>query len=290
MQGPVGAGPAATVGRRSLGAGATAHERPRPRPSAPEDLVRGEGAEEIAPGSDTARPETTRQQDTDAVAVAAEFLKEAIRIRGVRIDRASFLRQELRKPHLDEATIDQAIATTPAQAAIPVAQLDEIASWAATVETNKPAALSCCAGLLRRTARGRRPRLRKAALHRRSRRGGRPDSRRARPGATDSFATTVTKAVPVAGGVISGSTTLVSLRTQPVRLATTRAGLRSFAGSATVFSVDRRSGRGRRSQRWICVLQSAGTRSSGPGTLCSSGRDCGGASSGPRNVCSLRES
>ena len=47
---------------------------------------------------------------------AGEFLKKIIRIRGVRIEREDFLRQELRKLGLDDDSIGTALSATPVQA------------------------------------------------------------------------------------------------------------------------------------------------------------------------------
>lgn len=87
------------------------------------------------------------QQDKEATEFAAEFLKKVIRIRGVRIERSAFLRQELRKVHLDDETITRAIDTTPFQAGVPLATLDEIGASSIAFETNKSAAMSFAAGL-----------------------------------------------------------------------------------------------------------------------------------------------
>lgn len=87
------------------------------------------------------------QQDGDAVEFAAGFLSRVIRIRGVKIERNAFLRQELRKVHVDDAMIDHAIGSTPLQAGVPFSTLDAIAASAIGFETNKSAALSFAAGL-----------------------------------------------------------------------------------------------------------------------------------------------
>lgn len=105
------------------------------------------GHGEVAEVADGSLDEVMREQDSDAVAFAAEFLKKIIRIRGVRVERSSFLPQELRKLGLDQETIDRALATTPVQAGISLAQLDELAGASISFETSKAAALSFSAGL-----------------------------------------------------------------------------------------------------------------------------------------------
>lgn len=105
------------------------------------------GDGEVAEVSGGSLDEVMREQDSDAVVFAAEFLKKIIRIRGVRIERSSFLPQELRKLGLDQEVIDRALATTPVQAGISLAQLDQLASASISFETSKAAALSFSAGL-----------------------------------------------------------------------------------------------------------------------------------------------
>ncbi|MFC7456914.1 hypothetical protein ACFQS2_06940 [Brachybacterium sp. GCM10030267] len=112
-----------------------------------ENEVAGVGGDLEAPDPGGAFDDTLRQQDAEAISFAAEFLKKVIRIRGVRVDRSSFLRQELRKLGLDGATIDRAVATTPVQAGISIAQLDELAGASISFETNKAATLSFAAGI-----------------------------------------------------------------------------------------------------------------------------------------------
>lgn len=102
---------------------------------------------QIAEGPDASMEDVLGQQDEEAVAFAAEFLKKVIRIRGVRVERATFLSQELRKLSLDQATIDCAVSATPVQAGISVAQLDELAVASIVFETNKATAMSFTAGL-----------------------------------------------------------------------------------------------------------------------------------------------
>lgn len=234
-----------------------------------------------------------RQQQSDEVAFAEEFLKKVIRIRGVRVERSAFLQQELQKLDLGRVTIDRAVATTPVQAGVTVAQLDGLAAASISFETSKAAALSFAAGLpggfaMVATVPGditqyyvhafrvmqklayfygwqnfiadldevddetlgklavflgvmmgvggasaslttfasqvARPALQKQITQKALTKTawyGPVKSTLKLVGikvTKDSFAKTVTKAVPVAGGVISGGMTLVSLRTQSGRL------------------------------------------------------------------------
>ncbi|GAA5228580.1 hypothetical protein GCM10025778_31180 [Paeniglutamicibacter antarcticus] len=87
------------------------------------------------------------EQDGEAVQFAISFLKKVIRLRGVRIDRAQFLKSELHKRGIGAADIDRAISENPAVAGITPAMLDEIADSAIDFETAKSSALSFAAGL-----------------------------------------------------------------------------------------------------------------------------------------------
>ena len=87
------------------------------------------------------------EQDEQAQKFAAEFLKMVIRLRGVQIDRDDYLRQELRKLGTDDDTIALALETTPVQAGLTLAQLDDLAAATITFETRKSAAISFAAGL-----------------------------------------------------------------------------------------------------------------------------------------------
>ena len=70
-----------------------------------------------------------------------------MRIRGVRISREDFLRQELQKAHLSESQIEEAIATDPISAGISQKRLDKLANDAISYETKKSTALSFVAGI-----------------------------------------------------------------------------------------------------------------------------------------------
>lgn len=83
----------------------------------------------------------------DPEGFAEVFLRRIMRIRGVRVDRSSFLRQELRKLGLDDSTIQRAVDSTPLQAGVPMLSLDELARASAGFETKKSASLAFAAGL-----------------------------------------------------------------------------------------------------------------------------------------------
>lgn len=87
------------------------------------------------------------EQDLEAEQFAITFLKKVIRLRGVRIDRAQFLRSELHKRGIGAAAIDRAVSENPAVAGISPAMLDEIAGSVIEFETAKSTALSFAAGL-----------------------------------------------------------------------------------------------------------------------------------------------
>jgi hypothetical protein len=86
-------------------------------------------------------------QGNDVEKHAIEFLKKIVRIRGVRIDRDEFLRQELRELGASEGLIVSAINTNPAFAGISLADLDRLADQVISYETNKSAAISFAAGI-----------------------------------------------------------------------------------------------------------------------------------------------
>jgi hypothetical protein len=87
------------------------------------------------------------EQDREAEQFAIAFLKKVIRLRGVRIDRAQFLRAELHKSGVGAAAIDRAVRENPAIAGISPTMLDEIARSVIEFETRKSTALSFAAGL-----------------------------------------------------------------------------------------------------------------------------------------------
>ncbi|OKL50255.1 EcsC family protein [Boudabousia marimammalium] len=109
------------------------------QPIEPEDIF----------GEETEDPirEALGQQDAELQQYAIAFITKVIRLRGVRIDRDSFLRQEFRKLRMSDEQIQKAIETTPSEAGVSLEQLDELASQVIGFETKKSASLSFAAGL-----------------------------------------------------------------------------------------------------------------------------------------------
>lgn len=95
----------------------------------------------------TAVAEAAAEQDSEAQRYAIEFLKKILRLRGVRIEREQFLRQELRKHGFSNAVIEQAVTTTPVHAGVDLAVLDDLARASLAFETRKSASMSFAAGL-----------------------------------------------------------------------------------------------------------------------------------------------
>lgn len=91
--------------------------------------------------------ETLAQQDSEAEKYAIEFLTKVVRIRGVRITRDEFLRQELRKLHMGDEAIASAVDSNPVLAGVSLEELDKLAEDIISFETNKSAAMSFAAGL-----------------------------------------------------------------------------------------------------------------------------------------------
>ena len=91
--------------------------------------------------------ELSTEEGQEASVYAVFFLKKLVRIRGVRISREDFLRQELQKAHLSESQIEEAIASDPISAGIPQKRLDKLANDAISYETKKSTALSFVAGI-----------------------------------------------------------------------------------------------------------------------------------------------
>ena len=110
-----------------------------------EPIIEGEIIEEDAAVSLVS--EASSDQDQQASDYAVFFLKKLVRLRGVRISREDFLRQELRKLHLSDAEIERAIASDPVSAGISCKLLDKLASDAISFETKKSTALSFAAGI-----------------------------------------------------------------------------------------------------------------------------------------------
>ncbi|MDU2259016.1 MAG: hypothetical protein E7E13_02150 [Actinomyces sp.] len=91
--------------------------------------------------------ELSTEEGQEASVYAVFFLKKLVRIRGVRISREDFLRQELRKLHLSDAEIECAIASNPLSAGVSRKLLDKLANDAISFETKKSTALSFAAGI-----------------------------------------------------------------------------------------------------------------------------------------------
>lgn len=75
-----------------------------------------------------------------------DIIAMAIKVPGVHITRASFLKKELFKNHPQEV-IDKAIATTPVQAGIPLKEIDKIADDVIKFERNCVSGISAALGV-----------------------------------------------------------------------------------------------------------------------------------------------
>lgn len=102
---------------------------------------------EVGKGVDPNINSMLNEQDREAEQFAIAFLKKVIRLRGVRIDRAQFLRAELHRRGIGAAAIDWAVSENPAVAGISPTMLDEIARNVIEFETGKSTAMSFAAGL-----------------------------------------------------------------------------------------------------------------------------------------------
>lgn len=107
------------------------------------ETVAAQVAEDVDPSINSMLDE----QDREAEQFAIAFLKKVIRLRGVRIDRAQFLKAELHKRGIGAAAIERAVNENPAVAGISPTMLDEIARSVIDFETSKSTALSFAAGL-----------------------------------------------------------------------------------------------------------------------------------------------
>lgn len=93
------------------------------------------------------KPKAPTVGKAGAGALSAESLiRQGMRLPGIRIDRAAFLRAELSRVCLPE-TVERAIQTNPAQAGIDRALIDPIANAAITAETAKVTSLSALSGI-----------------------------------------------------------------------------------------------------------------------------------------------
>lgn len=84
--------------------------------------------------------------DPDMEEMAAKMIARAASLTGVKIDRATFLRTELKR-HCPEIDAELAVETTPSEAGLSPADIDRIALAAIDFETMKCAALSFAAGV-----------------------------------------------------------------------------------------------------------------------------------------------
>lgn len=107
----------------------------RPRSSATMDDEAETSEAEDAPATD------------DDVSLAARFLRNVVRLKAVQIDRAQFLRAELRKAGVSDTMIEAAIDARPGAAGIESGVLDSIARATIEFETRKSSAFSFAMGL-----------------------------------------------------------------------------------------------------------------------------------------------
>ena len=89
---------------------------------------------------------TEPQQIENPGSKFSQVLDAAAKLPGVRINRASYLRTELKR-HCTEEQIERAIAESPAAAGIPLQLLNEVANTSISYETSKVTGLSALAGI-----------------------------------------------------------------------------------------------------------------------------------------------
>ncbi len=93
------------------------------------------------------KPKGPTAGKADAGALSAESLiRHGMRLPGIRVDHAAFLRTELSRVCLPE-TVERAIQTNPAQAGIDRTLIDPIANAAITAENAKVTSLSALSGI-----------------------------------------------------------------------------------------------------------------------------------------------
>lgn len=92
------------------------------------------------------RAEADRQEE-EAQRYAIAFLKKAMRLKGVAIERDHFLRSEFRKRGVADELVELAISTSPAAAGVDSGLVDSIAMDVIDFETKKSTVLSFSAGL-----------------------------------------------------------------------------------------------------------------------------------------------
>ncbi|MGP5721042.1 hypothetical protein ACTXPG_15540 [Glutamicibacter arilaitensis] len=91
--------------------------------------------------------DATEEQQREAQMYALTFMKKILRLKGVRIDRRHFLKSELQKRGCSTEIIDRAVTSTPVEAGIKLATLDDIANRSIDFETRKSTTLSFAAGI-----------------------------------------------------------------------------------------------------------------------------------------------
>lgn len=89
----------------------------------------------------------SEEQKAEAQKFLIDFMKKIIRLKGVRIDRAHFLRSELKKKGVSNFDVDFAVSTTPVTAGICESIIENVAKEVIDFETKKSTALSFAAGL-----------------------------------------------------------------------------------------------------------------------------------------------
>lgn len=94
----------------------------------------------------TSNPSTARFIEDEAAGMAMGVLRRSVRLPFVRVNRDVFLREALSKIALPDV-IEQAIATTPALAGIPLEKIDVVANQEVARETYRVAGVSFFAGV-----------------------------------------------------------------------------------------------------------------------------------------------
>ena len=91
-------------------------------------------------------PDSEKVSDSEAEEFTSKILSRAVTLNGVKIDRAQFLRVELKK-HCPNCDYEEAIRTTPFDAGVSAAIIDKIAHSVIDFETKKCAGLSFLSGI-----------------------------------------------------------------------------------------------------------------------------------------------
>lgn len=104
-----------------------------------------DGNDEVCEEAEAIPVEVELSTESEAEEFANRIMIRAASLTGVKIDRGTFLRSELKKC-CPEADADLAVETTPIQAGVSPADIDAMALAAIDFETKKCAALSFAAG------------------------------------------------------------------------------------------------------------------------------------------------